>query len=120
MKAYSVDLRQRVIEAYQNKEGSQRQLAKRFKLSRSTIQAWLKSYDRDKTMTPKPRGGRALKLEPAAQEQLTDLLKTHADATLAEHTQRLAEATGQRIHPSTLWRYAKRLGYSYKKNTTRQ
>ncbi len=30
MKAYSIDLRQKVINAYHNREGSQRELAKRF------------------------------------------------------------------------------------------
>ena len=37
MKTYSIDLRQKTIEAYQNQEGSQRQLAKRFKVSLSFI-----------------------------------------------------------------------------------
>ena len=37
MKAYSIDLRQRIIEAYENQEGSQRALAKRFKVSLSFI-----------------------------------------------------------------------------------
>jgi transposase len=37
MKAYSLDLRQKVIDAYNYKEGSQRQLAKRFSVSLSFI-----------------------------------------------------------------------------------
>ena len=33
MKPYSLDLRQKIVVAYENKEGSIRQLAKRFKVS---------------------------------------------------------------------------------------
>jgi transposase len=42
MKAYSLDLRQKVIDAYNRKQGSQRQLAKRFSVSLSFIQDLLK------------------------------------------------------------------------------
>lgn len=120
MKAYSVDLRRRVVEAYQNKEGSQRQLAQRFKLSRATIQRWLNRYRQDKALTPKPRGGRAPKLDQAAQDYLADLLQRKPDVTLEDYAELLAEQTGYRLHPSTLWRYARRLGYRYKKNTPGQ
>jgi transposase len=49
MKAYSLDLRQKVIDAYNRKEGSQRQLAKRFSVSLSLIQDLLKRYGEDGT-----------------------------------------------------------------------
>ncbi len=38
MRAYSTDLRQKVIDAYENQEGSQRNLAKRFSVSLTFIQ----------------------------------------------------------------------------------
>ncbi len=40
MKPYSLDLRQRVVEAYENKEGSLRRIARRFKVGPNTVQAW--------------------------------------------------------------------------------
>lgn len=42
--AYSADLRHRVIEAWENKEGSQRQLAQRFKVSLSFVRNLLRHY----------------------------------------------------------------------------
>ena len=42
--AYSVDLRRRVIAAWENKEGSQRQLAQRFKVSLSFVRNLLRQY----------------------------------------------------------------------------
>ncbi|MCC5634302.1 transposase [Nostoc sp. CHAB 5844] len=53
MKAYSTDLRQKVIDAYENQEGSQRNLAKRFSVSLTFIQKLLKQYRNSKTIEPK-------------------------------------------------------------------
>jgi len=41
MKAYSVDLRQKVVDAYEQQEGSQRELAKRFKQLVAGFPAWV-------------------------------------------------------------------------------
>ena len=46
MKADSVDLRQKIIDAYNQREGSQRQLARRFRVSLSFIENLLKRYRR--------------------------------------------------------------------------
>jgi transposase len=43
MKAYSVDLRQKIIDAHNQQEGSQRQLAKRFRVSLSNIYEFVKA-----------------------------------------------------------------------------
>lgn len=61
----SIDLRQRIFWAYQAKEGSQRQLAKRFKVSLSFIRDLRRHYRQTGTIEPKPHGGGAVaKLEP--------------------------------------------------------
>ena len=60
MKAYSVDLRQKVIDAYNQGEGSQRQLAKRFRVSLTFIENLLKRYRTDGTV--EPRNGDLTKL----------------------------------------------------------
>ena len=52
MKAYSVDLRQKVIDAYNQREGAQRQLAKRFRVSLSFVENLLKRYRSDGTVEP--------------------------------------------------------------------
>jgi len=41
MRAYSVDLRQKVIDAHNQQQGSQRQLAKRFRVSLTFIESLL-------------------------------------------------------------------------------
>ena len=52
MKAYSVDLRQQIIDAHNQQEGSQRQLAKRFRVSLTFIENLLKRYRTDGTVEP--------------------------------------------------------------------
>ncbi|MFM2315160.1 MAG: hypothetical protein RLZZ04_4436 [Cyanobacteriota bacterium] len=52
----SLDLRQRVFLAYQTKEGSQRQLAKRFKVSLSFIRDLVRRYRETDSIEPKPHG----------------------------------------------------------------
>ncbi|MBW4592880.1 MAG: hypothetical protein KME46_08140 [Brasilonema angustatum HA4187-MV1] len=44
MKTYSTELRQKIIDAYNNEEGSQRQLAKRFSVSLSFVQSVLRRF----------------------------------------------------------------------------
>jgi transposase len=44
MKAYSIDLRQKIIDTYQAGDISQRQLAERFRVALSFIEKLLKQY----------------------------------------------------------------------------
>jgi transposase len=53
----SVDLRQRIIAAYEAKEGSQQQLAERFKVSLSLIADLSRRYRETGTVEPNPHGG---------------------------------------------------------------
>jgi hypothetical protein len=57
MAAYSVDLRQKILSAWQNKEGTQRDLAKRFKVSLSFIRDFLRRYRETNELTARPQGG---------------------------------------------------------------
>ena len=52
MKAYSVDLRQKVVDAYEQQEGSQRELAKRFKVSPNFVRLLLKRHQTEGTVEP--------------------------------------------------------------------
>lgn len=54
--AYSTDLRTRVIHAWDAKEGTQRQLAERFKVSLSFVKRVLRRYRTSAQRAAKPRG----------------------------------------------------------------
>lgn len=115
MKPYSLDLRQRVIAAYETGEVSQRQLAQQFSIALSTVQAWIQRKRRTGSIAPGTTGGSQSKLDAEAHAALTRLIQTQPDATLAEWTDALEAETGVSIHPSTLWRQARRLDLTRKK-----
>lgn len=63
MKAYSIDFRQKIIDVYEKKQISQRQLAKRFDVALSFIVKLLKQDRETGEIAPKPfNGGVQLKL----------------------------------------------------------
>ncbi len=63
MKAYSLDLRQKIIQVYENKQISQRQLAKNFSVTLGFIQKLIKQYRKTGRIAALPfAGGVKLKL----------------------------------------------------------
>ena len=80
MKSSSIDLRSNILEAYQTQEGSQRQLAKRFKVSLSFMEKLFKQYRETGSITPLKEGFLP-KLAPYS-EIVQKLLEPKNDATL--------------------------------------
>jgi transposase len=112
MPAYSPDLRQRVLDAVQRKEGSVRQIARRFVVSVSFIVRLLQLHRRTGSIQPKPRaGGRPAALTPQDLERLRDLVRQQPDATLEELRQRL----GASCSITAIWRALEKLRLSRKK-----
>ena len=92
MKAYSLDLRQKVIDAYNHNEGSQRQLAKRFSVSLSFIQDLLKRYREAGTIASREHGGGPTAKLNAEQVMLVArLIEDDNDAILVELCERLEQ-----------------------------
>ena len=117
MKAYSVDLRQKIIEAHNQQEGSQRQLAKRFRVSLSFIENLLKRYRSDGTIEPRAHGGgRLAKLSFEQQAMLVTLVEEDNDAILVELCARLEQRAGVRVSRATMGRIVQKLKLTRKKN----
>ena len=117
----SVDLRQRILEAYEAKEGSQGQLAKRFKVSLSFIRDLRRHQRETGKIEPKPRGGGAV--AKLGQEQLPiieALVTAQPDATLEELCERFAAQTGVKVSVATMQRAVCKLKLSVKKNINRR
>lgn len=112
-KAYSMDLRKRVVEACDEGQ-TLAQVAKRFKVSPSFVEKLQQRRRQRCTLEPKPHGGgRQPRLSPEHDEALRALLAAKPDTTLAE----LREKLGIKVHLSTLWYRLQRLGLRFKKNT---
>ena len=116
MKAYSVDLRQKVIDAHNQQEGSQRQLAKRFRVSLTFIENLLKRYRTDGTVEPRTHGGgRLAKLNPEQEAVLATLVEEDNDAILVELCDRLEQRVSVRISRATMGRIVQKLKLTRKK-----
>ena len=113
----SVDLRQRMLNAYQAKEGSQRQLAERFKVSLSLIRDLMRHPRKAETVQPKPRGGGAVaKLGKEQLPIVEALVKAQPEALLTELCDRFAKQTGIEVSVSTMQRVVSQLRLSVQKN----
>ena len=115
--AYSIDLRQRIWDAYEAKEGSQRQLAKRFRVSLSFVRDLMRHYREQNTLQPKPHGGGAVaKIGVEAQALIAEWVKQQPDLTLEELCERLEQECSIRVAISTMWRALEQMKLSLKKN----
>ena len=110
MKAYSLDLRQKVIDAYNHQEGSQRQLAKRFKVSLSFVQDLLKRYREDGTIEARPHGGgQPAKLTVEQVAIVATLVEEDNDVLLVELCERLEHRTQVSVSRATMGRLTQKL-----------
>jgi transposase len=116
MAPYSLDLRERVAAAVDHKEGSLREIARRFRVSLSFVVRLLQRRRRASTLAPKPHGGGPKPaLNPRDQERLRRLVQENNDATLKQLKQR----GGFECTLATIWNTLRRLGLTYKKKTLR-
>jgi len=114
----SVDLRQRILAAYQAKEGSQRQLAERFKVSLSFIRDLMRHHRETGTVQPKSHGGGAVaKLGKEQLPIVEALVKAQADVLLTELCERFTGQTGVEVSVATMQRAVCKLKLSVKKNS---
>jgi transposase len=112
----SLDLRQRIIAAYDAQEGSQRELAERFKVSLSFIRDLRRHQRETGQLAPKPHGGGSLsKLSPEHCSILADLVAAQPDATLEELCDRLSAQAIVQVSVPTMYRVVQKLGLSVKK-----
>lgn len=118
---YSLDLRQKVIEAYANKEGSIRQLATRFKVSKNTVSGFLKRLRETGTVHPKRREGvgHPAKIDEPRAQYLTEVLQCEPDLTLQGLCQRFEVRFGETISTSAMDRGLKKHRITRKKNVLR-
>jgi transposase len=121
MKAYSIDLRQRIIDTYKSEVMlTQQQLADRFKVDRSFIIKLLKQYRETGDISPKPHGGgQKLKVGPSQLVSLIEIVQENNDATLGEYCHLLKEKEQVSISVPTMCAMLQRLDLRRKKNFAR-
>src|SRR5947209_4781864 len=114
MRPLSNDLRKRILEAVDNKEGSRRKLAARFKVNTSTITKLLRLRRETGSFEPRPHaGGFAPALSGDALERLRGLVEKTPDATL----EALRQAMGVSGSRMIICRALQELGLPLKRKT---
>lgn len=111
-KTLSLDLRERIVAAYDAKEGTREEVARRFKVSLGMVKKLLAQRGRTGDLRPRHRfSGRKARLLPEHGPRLKALIAEQPDLTLAELKARLAlDCTVAAVH----WVVTK-LGLTYKK-----
>jgi transposase len=116
MTPYSHDLRQRVLDTVRRREGSLRQIARRFLVSVSFVTRLLRTHRTTGSLEPKPHGGgNPAVLTPEDLERLREVIRQQPDATLEECRQRL----GASCSLMTICRALDKLGLPRKKKVPR-
>src|SRR5262245_36978908 len=114
MRAYSNDLRERIVAAVERGDQSIRTIARLFSVSLSCVVRLLQHQRRTGSVQPKPHAGvPPRKLDAAADTRLLELVREQPDATLAELRDRL----GIRCSLMTIARALQRHQITRKKKT---
>lgn len=109
MRAYSADFRFSVVRAYENGQGSQRQLARLFGVSVSFVQNLLQHYRRTGSVRPKPHKGGSRGKIIQYLEVVDRMQRQWPDASLGEMCERLAAEVHITVSPATMCRALRRL-----------
>ena len=106
MKAYSPDFRSKIIQAYYGGDGSQREIAARFKVSLSFVRDLLKLFRETGSIHPRPTAVHAPKpkIDPASVGLVLQLLSAQPSLSLTQLCERLASERNVRVSRATLWR----------------
>jgi transposase len=105
MKAYSLDLRQKILRAYDQRLGPQRAIAALFGVSQSFVEKLLRRRRTSGDIAPRPHaGGRRAICDEAALAIVRRLVHEQPDATLAELCERLWAQRSLRVSLPTMGR----------------
>lgn len=114
--AYSMDLRTRVVQAYEQGEGTQVEIARLFNLGLATVKRWI--WRKAATGTPArlPRGGgNPRRIGTIGETVLLGILERMPDATLAELSEEYAWTAHMPMNASVISHTLGRLGITRKK-----
>lgn len=116
MRAYSKDLRQKIVRSYESGEGTLDEVAATFDVGRRTVARLMKLWRAGDSLAPKPHGGG---YPSSLDNELLALLRQQVvqepDATLAELSCYLQAQGEVKVHPATVCRALQRLGLPRKK-----
>ena len=115
MAAYSLDLRKRVLRAWDSGMDAE-SVAAKYEVSRAWVHRLVQRRRETGSFAPRPQTKFRARVLAGQEERLAALIAARPDATLAELRDVLPTTAGL----STLWQAIDRLGFTLKKNGTRR
>ena len=115
MKAYSIDLREKIVAAHLDNHHSIRTVASIFVVSKSLVQKLVKQQKLEGNLQPKQPGKPRLSYLTNAEVELRELVTEHPDATLVELCEFFADKTGNWVGRSAMCLALQKLGLNRKK-----
>lgn len=117
MRAYSEDLRQRVVSGVEQGKRPE-EMAETFQISSASVRRFVKQKREQGHLRSQLPPGRPRSLSAGHEAALVKQVEEHKDASLTEHTEMLYKATGRRVSLMTVQRTLLRLGITRKKDKT--
>lgn len=102
MKAYSTDLRERVIESVESGECNIPEAARRYKVSEPSIERWLARQRKTGTCAPLPHAGGPARKLATVEAAMRAAVKAQPDATLQELCELVEKETKIKSAPSMM------------------
>lgn len=116
MSLYSLDLRRKIVEAYEKGDTSIRKVAKQFSISPETVRRLLNLYRSTGSLSPKKCGTKRVSILSQHEEAILEIVETNPDFTLREYCEEVQEKLGVSSNTSMMHRFLKQHDISLKKN----
>jgi transposase len=116
MDAYSEDLRQKIVEALQQRRMNKSEAARAFGVSLSSVKRYAKAAREGRSLSPGKAPGKRPKLDEKARRLLEANVEERPFAKLAHRREYLRRVTGVSVSESTLSRAIRRMGFGRKKD----
>ncbi|MFS8914238.1 IS630 family transposase, partial [Synechococcus sp. B60.2] len=119
MPTHSLDLRQRVVAAYQAGKTSIRQVAERFMVTKRTVHRWVRQYQQTQDLTPKKVGTKRVGILEQHRQEVMAIIAEHPDLYLWQYQELLRERLAIDVSTVTIHNFLKKQGMTLKKKTYR-
>jgi transposase len=114
MKAYSTDLRQRIVDAFDSGMTAEA-VAEQYQVSSGTVRRYKRHLQRRRTLEPKKRPGRVKKIQESQYETLKQFVRDDSNATLQSLCDKFEDKYGTSVTVSVMCYTLKRIKITRKK-----
>jgi len=115
MRPLSKDIREKIVNTYEEGNTSIRKVAERFRVSKNTVQKLVKQKRETGNINPqKAKGGKPSQLT-GWEKEVTRMVEEHSDYTLSEYCELWEDRGGVRLSESAMCRFLGKLKLTRKK-----